>query len=40
VNDRVRNIRFDELVAAYADALAGLVDGGADLILLETYSTP
>jgi len=37
VNDPgFRNIRFDELVAAYADALAGLVDGGADLILLET----
>jgi 5-methyltetrahydrofolate--homocysteine methyltransferase len=37
VNDPgFRNIRFDELVAAYSDALAGLADGGADLILLET----
>jgi len=31
-----RNIRFDELVAAYNEALGGLADGGADLILLET----
>jgi 5-methyltetrahydrofolate--homocysteine methyltransferase len=37
VNDPgFRNIHFDELVAAYGEALAGLVDGGADLILLET----
>src|SRR4249920_2857806 len=37
VNDPgFRNIRFDELVKAYAEALAGLADGGADLILLET----
>jgi 5-methyltetrahydrofolate--homocysteine methyltransferase len=37
VNDPAfRNISFDELAAAYADALAGLADGGADLILLET----
>src|SRR6266853_3564557 len=37
VNDPgFRNIYFDELVAAYGEALAGLADGGADLILLET----
>jgi 5-methyltetrahydrofolate--homocysteine methyltransferase len=37
VNDPgFRNIRFDELVAAYGEALAGLADGGADIILLET----
>src|SRR5262249_40880347 len=37
VNDPgFRNIRFDELVAAYAEALAGLADGGADIVLLET----
>ena len=37
VNDPgFRNIYFDELVTAYGEALAGLADGGADLILLET----
>ncbi|HZE10252.1 MAG TPA: methionine synthase, partial [Burkholderiales bacterium] len=37
VNDPgFRNIYFDELVAAYGEALAGLAEGGADLILLET----
>jgi 5-methyltetrahydrofolate--homocysteine methyltransferase len=37
VNDPgFRNIYFDELVQAYREALKGLVDGGADLILLET----
>src|SRR5713226_996127 len=37
VNDPgFRNIYFDELVAAYGEALKGLADGGADLILLET----
>jgi 5-methyltetrahydrofolate--homocysteine methyltransferase len=37
VNDPgFRNIRFDELVKAYSEALAGLADGGADIILLET----
>ncbi|HEY6241802.1 MAG TPA: methionine synthase [Burkholderiales bacterium] len=37
VNDpSFRNIHFDELVQAYGDALSGLADGGADLILLET----
>jgi 5-methyltetrahydrofolate--homocysteine methyltransferase len=37
VNDPgFRNIAFDELVAAYTEALRGLCDGGADLILVET----
>jgi len=37
VNDPgFRNVSFDELVAAYLDAVRGLCDGGADLILVET----
>src|SRR5579871_810453 len=37
VNDPgYRNVSFDELVATYRDAVSGLVDGGADLLLLET----
>ncbi len=37
VNDPgFRNISFDELVEAYAEATEGLLDGGADLILIET----
>ena len=37
VNDPgFRNINFDTLVAAYSEALRGLLDGGADLILVET----
>ncbi|RCX31144.1 methionine synthase [Thioalbus denitrificans] len=31
-----RNIHFDELVAAYTEAALGLLEGGADLILIET----
>ena len=31
-----RNISFAELVAAYDDAVAGLVAGGADILLVET----
>lgn len=31
-----RNVDFDELVAAYGDATRGLIDGGADTILIET----
>ncbi len=31
-----RNISFDALVAAYLEATRGLVEGGADLILIET----
>jgi len=37
VNDPgFRNVSFDTLVAAYGDALRGLIDGGADLVLVET----
>ena len=37
VNDPgFRNINFDQLVAAYAEALERLMDGGTDLILAET----
>lgn len=37
VNDPgARNVSYDQLVAAYREAAAGLVDGGADLIIIET----
>jgi 5-methyltetrahydrofolate--homocysteine methyltransferase len=37
VNDPgARNVSYDELVAAYATAAKGLVEGGADLIFIET----
>jgi len=37
VNDPgFRNIHFDELVEAYIESTRGLVDGGADIILIET----
>ncbi|MBS1189914.1 MAG: methionine synthase (B12-dependent) [Rhodocyclaceae bacterium] len=37
VNDPgYRNVSFDELVANYTEAVAGLVEGGADLLLVET----
>jgi 5-methyltetrahydrofolate--homocysteine methyltransferase len=37
VNDPgARNVRFDELAAAYGDAAEGLAEGGADLFLVET----
>lgn len=37
VNDPgMRNVDYDELVAAYAHAARGLVDGGVDIILIET----
>ncbi len=37
VNDPgFRGINFDGLVAAYTDALRGLIDGGVDLLLVET----
>ena len=31
-----RNIRFDQLVATYREATAALIEGGADLLLIET----
>ena len=37
VNDPgARNVTFDALAAAYGDAVEGLAEGGADLILVET----
>jgi 5-methyltetrahydrofolate--homocysteine methyltransferase len=37
VNDPgARNVTYDELVATYTEALEGLVEGGTDLILVET----
>jgi 5-methyltetrahydrofolate--homocysteine methyltransferase len=35
-NPGFRNISFDDLVNAYGEAIRGLIDGGADLILFET----
>ncbi|MDH4275331.1 MAG: methionine synthase, partial [Gammaproteobacteria bacterium] len=35
-NPGFRNIHFDELVDAYYEAITGLVDGGADILLIET----
>ncbi|MET0331994.1 MAG: homocysteine S-methyltransferase family protein, partial [Dyella sp.] len=37
VNDPgYRNVSFEELVANYTEAAAGLIDGGADVIMVET----
>ncbi|AGB24062.1 methionine synthase (B12-dependent) [Mycobacterium sp. JS623] len=37
VNDPgARNVSYDQLVSAYLDAARGLVDGGADLLIVET----
>ena len=37
VNDPgFRNITFDELVAGYTEAIRGLLDGGADVLMVET----
>lgn len=35
-NPGFRNISYDELVESYFESIAGLVDGGADLLLVET----
>ncbi len=35
-NPGARNITFDELQAAYTEQIRGLVDGGVDLLLIET----
>ena len=35
-NPGYRNVSFDQLVEAYSEAAHGLLDGGADLILVET----
>jgi 5-methyltetrahydrofolate--homocysteine methyltransferase len=37
VNDPgARNVSYDQLVAAYSEAANGLLDGGADLLIIET----
>ncbi len=37
VNDAgMRNVTFDELVASYTEAAHGLLDGGADILMIET----
>jgi 5-methyltetrahydrofolate--homocysteine methyltransferase len=37
VNDPgARNVTFDELVESYAEAIRGLLDGGADILMVET----
>jgi 5-methyltetrahydrofolate--homocysteine methyltransferase len=37
VNDPgARNVSYDQLVAAYLEAANGLVDGGSDLLIIET----
>ncbi|MCC6242223.1 MAG: methionine synthase [Gemmatimonadaceae bacterium] len=35
-NPGARNVTFDQLVAAYTTAIHGLMDGGADILLVET----
>jgi 5-methyltetrahydrofolate--homocysteine methyltransferase len=35
-NPGFRNVSFDELVVSYTEAIQGLVDGGADILLVET----
>jgi 5-methyltetrahydrofolate--homocysteine methyltransferase len=35
-NPAARNVSFDELVEAYHEQIRGLVDGGVDLLLIET----
>ncbi len=37
VNDpAARNVTFDELVASYTESIHGLLDGGADILMVET----
>lgn len=35
-NPGFRNVNYDELVVSYLESIAGLIDGGADLLLVET----
>ncbi len=35
-NPGARNVTYNQLVAAYVDATRGLIDGGADILLVET----
>ena len=35
-NPGFRNVNFDQLVTAYTESVRGLIDGGSDIILIET----
>src|SRR5262249_41987452 len=35
-NPALRSVTFDQMKAAYVDQMRGLIDGGADLLLVET----
>lgn len=35
-NPAFRNVTFDELVTAYSEQVRGLLDGGSDILLVET----
>ncbi|RUO95407.1 Homocysteine S-methyltransferase [Jimgerdemannia flammicorona] len=35
-NPALRNVTFDELVEAYSEQVRGLLDGGVDILLIET----
>ncbi len=35
-NPGFRNVNFDQLVTAYTESVRGLIDGGADIVLIET----
>ncbi|HWA17565.1 MAG TPA: methionine synthase [Devosia sp.] len=37
-NPGARNITFDQIAGSYAEAINGLIDGGADLLLFETIT--
>ncbi|MEO6395013.1 MAG: methionine synthase [Devosia sp.] len=37
-NPGARNITFDQIAESYAEAINGLIDGGADLLLFETIT--
>ncbi|HTI50221.1 MAG TPA: homocysteine S-methyltransferase family protein, partial [Planctomycetaceae bacterium] len=39
-NPAVRGVTYDELVAAYSEQVRGLLDGGVDLLLVETIFDP
>ncbi len=38
-NPGYRAVTFDDLAIAYGEQIRGLIDGGAELILIETIST-
>ena len=37
-NPGARNVTFDQIAASYTEAINGLIDGGADLLLFETIT--